>query len=339
MKIDNMMSILLSFLGLVLTTECLSIPIAEKFDVRSPTAAKCPFVPSGPLPDLPSELPVNLTNVFKIMDNFIDNSTNEENIPSIVAGIAYRGEIIHSHGAGVINKTAINKTTPTIDTQYRIGSVSKIFPVLQSYMGQDSGLFSLDDSLASVGNNKLSFVNPYGKQQQPSLRELCSQRAGLPREAPCDRPLLCNSTNSEMTKRINQKTVLIQEPGGIPSYSNMAFSLLGHELTPANTTWEDWVQTSILDPLEMKGTGFGLALDVENANVAVGYHPNGAAVGTYSLGWNMPCGGMRSTIRDLSTIAGAIMSESNPLIHSRSLAQELVAPVSVDNGGNTLFGM
>jgi CubicO group peptidase (beta-lactamase class C family) len=230
-----------------------------------------------------------------------------------------------------------------------------VFPVLQAYMLADRGHLSLDDTLADLGGNKVTFVNPYGSQQQPTLRELASQRAALPREAPCDRPLLCNLTDAQVVARINLTTALIQEPGGTPSYSNLAFALLGRELTSVAAspllvddssaaasdplTWEQWTQRNILDPLKLSGTGFGLDLAPgANPAAAVGCNPDGTQVGTYHLGWNAPCGGMRSSARDLSTLASVLMDGAKPLLVSRALAQELLDPVFVDHAGGTLFG-
>ncbi len=322
-------------------------PLATKFDVRDAAPApNCKFVPARPLPDLPAALPADLAAAFDKAATLIDASVNPTSIPSVVAAVAYKGKIIFHHGAGVTNRTDPAKPAPTVDTQYRIGSVSKVFPVLQAYMLADRGIVSLDDALADLdGGNRVTFVSPYGSKQQPTLRELASQRAGLPREAPCDRPLLCNLTSAEMRARINNTTPLIQEPGGTPSYSNMAFALLGRELTPVaaeadgdTTAWEQWTQRNILDPLKLTATGFGLDLTGANPSAAVGSRPDGTDVGTYHLGWSAPAGGMRSSVRDLSTLASALMDGGKPLLESRGLAQELVDPVFVDHAGGTLFG-
>eukprot|EP00946_MAST-07B_sp_MAST-7B-sp1_P005027 g5027.t1 len=176
-----------------------SPPLAAKFDVRAAPPPKCKFVPSRPLPDLPSKkLPADIASAFAKAETLIDASINPKFLPSMVAALAYKGEIIFSHGAGVTNRSDPTKPAPTLDTQYRIGSVSKVFPVLQAYMLADRGLVSLDDALADLdGSNRVQFISPYGSKEQPTLRQLMSQRGGLPREAPCDRPLLCNLTNAE----------------------------------------------------------------------------------------------------------------------------------------------
>lgn len=114
---------------------------------------------------------------------------------------------------------------------------------------------------------------------------------------------------------------------------------MGHELSAAdpsaNLDFGDWVQKNIIAPLNMKGTGVGLNVS-SNRDAAWGYAPNGKPVAPYRLGWNVPCGGMRSTARDLATFAHAIMA--GKLLRSDTLAREMVDPVTLDSDGTTLFG-
>jgi CubicO group peptidase (beta-lactamase class C family) len=176
----------------------------------------------------------------------------------VVATLAFRGATVFSHGAGETTKGS--GTAPTADTVYRIGSVSKVFAVAQLYLLADAGALSLDDTLADHAN-KVSFVNPFvagttaGAQGQPSLRQLASQRAGLAREPPCF--FGCNLTNAEMVTRISGRSILIAPPGEttVPSYSNMAFALLGRELAP-DVGWEQWTQKHLLDPLGLNARPF-----------------------------------------------------------------------------------
>ena len=95
---------------------------------------------------------------------------------------------------------------------------------------------------------------------------------------------------------------------------------------------------NILKPLHLSNTGFGLDLSGGNRDAAVGYLPSGAAVKPYHLGWSAPAGGMHSTVRDLSKLAGAMMEDRMPLLSSRALSRELLDPVFVDHDGGTLFG-
>ena len=314
--------------------------LAKKFDVRAPPTPKnCPFIP-GSLPDsLPSPLPESLTGAFDDLAKRLDSGVGKT-YPSAVLTVAYKGKTIFSHGAGSISLSEEKK--PDSDTIYRIGSVSKSFPVVQLYQLANQGVLSLDDTLRVLKEDApILFQNYYSEGQQPTLRDLASQLAGLPREAPCDRALLCPLSDAEMYSRINETTALITEPGAYPSYSNMAYALLGRSLVPKGVaSWEDYTQKFILDHLGMNRTGFGALKPSVVSNIAAGVGPSGKQVGTYTLGWNAPCGGMHSSTKDLNTFCNAIMDGTvlSDSKQSKSLANALVAPLWLNGGGTTLFG-
>ena len=319
----------------------LTVTVNTAFDVRSTTAANCPFNPDSYIlpkkfPPLSPDLQSNLTALEKYMEAAV---TNNSNLLSVVAALNYNGETVWSFGVG--EKKHGSKVSPDINTKYRIGSVSKVFPVLQMYMlaEEPDNAITLETSFSNMSPNYVSFVNPYdSQQQQPTLRQLASQRAGLPRASPCGglNVLFCNVSKEDMIQHINVTTMLISQPGGIPSYSNLAFSLLGNELaTMEGTTFEEWVQKKIITPLSLNQTSFGLDTAIET-NAATGYLSNGMAVGTYHLGWNMPCGGMSSSVHDLNQVSQAIMART--LFENEGTSDQLMNPVYLNPSGSTLFG-
>ena len=318
-----------------------TLALAAAFDVRSTTTTtNCPFNPDRyvlptTFPQMSPELQSNLTALEHLMKATVANNSH---LPSMVAALNYNGQTVWNYGAGETKRG--NQKTPDLHTKYRVGSVSKVFPVLQLYMLAEhpTSAITLDNTLSNLPPNHVTFVNPSTPQNQPTLRQLASQRAGLPRAAPCNglNVLFCNVSNAEMIQHINATTLLISQPGGVPSYSNLAFALLGNELaTIEGTTFEEWVQTNILKPLSLNRTGFGL--DTSSAtNAATGYRSNGMAVGTYHLGWNMPCGGMSSSVHDLNVLSQAIMAGT--LFHNQGTSDQLMNPLYLNPGGKTLFG-
>ena len=55
------------------------------------------------------------------------------------------------------------------------------------------------------------------------------QLSGLPREPPCK--IMCAGTNTSEQLALLQDKTLVVEPGTYPSYSNLAYILLGRLLT------------------------------------------------------------------------------------------------------------
>ena len=234
--------------------------LATNFDVRAPPT-NCPYTAdSNSLPiNLPTPLPPDVISNLTFLATKIDASVNNVSLPSVVASLVYNGHTIWSHGAGETKKG--NGIKPDEHTHYRIGSVSKVFAVMQTYMLADDPTtdLTLDSSFAAASSHNIKFVNNFDPktslaQQQPTLRQMASQQAGLPREAPCDTAniLLCNRTSDDMARRIDGKTMLISQPGSVPSYSNLAYSLLGRELAPAGDTFESWTQANILTPVKKR---------------------------------------------------------------------------------------
>jgi CubicO group peptidase (beta-lactamase class C family) len=132
---------------------------------------------------------------------------------------------------------------------------------------------------------------------------------------------------------------LIAKPGERPSYSNLAYALLGHELSQlsaeggGNQTWENWTESNVIGPLGLKSTGFELPAGTPGA--ATGYDAEGQEVPPYSMGWLAPCGGMRSSTSDLVKLAEGIMTSR---LMPESQTASLLAPAFFNAGGRTLFG-
>ena len=306
-------------------------------------SGQCPYLPE-PV-DLPDPVPDILQKAFDNITDFLTGFVNDISVPSVVGSISYNGKGIYEIAKGKIRKAAASgaasyaDSTPKMNTIYGIGSVTKVFPVLQMYMLLQKGVISsLDDPLSKY-SPKFKMPN-FFSNGQPTLRQIASQLAGLPREAPCDAPLVCNISNEDMIDRLTS-VPLIRKPNTYPSYSNLGYALLGRELTAyaaPNLTFEEWVQGNILDPLGMKNTGF-LYTDNITSSMATGYAANGNAYPSGRVqnltGWAAPCGSAYSTVEDLNILSNAIM-------HSDmfELAREdfLLSPNFLNRDGQTLFG-
>ena len=296
----------------------------------------CPFQPAQLL-ELPDPLPKSMTDAFDNITEYLSKYLNNVTVPSIAGSITYRGKEIYNIKVGTIDKKT--NTPPELDTIYSIGSVTKVLPILQMYMLlQDGKIDSLDDELSKYAP-KFSMPNHFS-DSQPTLRQIASQLGGLPREAPCDQPLVCNISNADMLNRLST-VPLIREPNTYPSYSNLGYALLGRELTAyaaPDLTFEEWVQKYIFDVLGMKNSGFEYNEKIIS-KMATSYAQNGEpypkGVVQNKVGWAAPCGSAYSTVEDLNILSNAIMT--NDMF---TLAREdfLLNPVFLNSGGQTLFG-
>ena len=184
--------------------------------------------------------------------------------PSLSFGIVYDQKLIHYKSYGVTNLKTLEK--PTVDTIYRIGSISKVFTVLMAYKMRQDNLISFDDTIYKY-NNKFSINNPWGitKQEKSgqtlTIKQLASQISGLPREAPCifEGADCINITTAEIFDRLSSE-FLIHPTDVQASYSNLAFAILGNVLSEykGDPSYNQTIFDLVINPLGLKHTGLYL---------------------------------------------------------------------------------
>ena len=177
---------------------------------------------------------------------------------------------------------------PTPNTGFRIGSISKVFAVIELLQQRDAGHVSLNDPVTRLLPN-FKIKNPFSRTDNITLRQLASHMAGLPREAPC--PDIygggCNVSYEEIYKRLAEIS-LIYPTGVIPLYSNLGFGLLGRALEAfLNRSWEDYVREDVVEPLNLTLTGTTFSKEVVK-KMAVGYEGKNEAGELGSIQFYLP---------------------------------------------------
>lgn len=295
----------------------------------------CPRMPT--VRPLPSPLPAELEDVFNhlnsILTEMVDNNTS---LPAISANIFYRDSVLWSGHRGTKLLPIRDGTGPDGNTVYRIGSITKIFPVILLYkLYEDRMIGSLDDPLSKYIPD-FSIKNPF-TTDNITLREIASQMSGLPREAPCI--YHCEGTNSTEQLKLLRNRSLILPSWTMPSYSNLGYALLGRLLTERvlNTTFETWIHDAILGALEMKNTGFEITPEIER-NMAFPYEDKKQRMPFMNIGWANPAGGMYSTINDLTKLGILFTRPSKQSVLKASTVREMALPIDAAPDGRTLWG-
>ncbi|KAL5489334.1 hypothetical protein EMCRGX_G018414 [Ephydatia muelleri] len=329
---------------------CAPLTALESFSIRGRPAIKdfldnCPYHPD-PV-DLPGAIPDQILTALTAVDGILTSVLDPNVVPGIAASITYRDRVIYSKGFGTIKKgTAV---PPTSETLFRIASVSKIFVVITIYQLFERGLVSsLDDPFVKYCPG-FSINNIYNSQDI-TLRQMLAQMSGLPRISPCvnsTADILCIDTTAEILEGLKSE-ILIHPPWSLPSYSNLAYSLLGRcvlENVVPGTSYEDYVTANILTPLGMNNTGFNITESIAE-RMAVGYNSNDGSVATlYSLGWDSPSGQMYSNIDDMNKmlqffngIVVPFAPRKDSTVLSEDLRREMMLPLFVNPDGYTGFG-
>jgi len=301
---------------------------------------KCPI---HPLPvDLPKPLPEDITNAFhrveSVLEVLLKSSTDAT---GVTFNAVYGREVIWKWSFGCKNLSQ-PEVPPDENTIFRIGSVSKVFPVLMMYDLYGKGLLKSFDDQLDLYATDFYIENPfYPGSRGITFRQVASQLSGLPREAPCV-AIDCNVTTERMFQMLENQS-LILPPWTVPSYSNLGFALIGHILAERilQTPYEHYVQKNILAPLHMENTGFQYTKDVVE-KMAVGYI-NKQEVPLYDIGWVSPAGQMYSTTKDLSVLIQLFLQSFNSSHQSSigitgALLKEMLSPIYLNPDGTFLWG-
>lgn len=206
-----------------------------------------------------------VATALTILDKWIAMTVHKSQQPGLAAGIVHKGEVIWSKGYGFADME--QKTPVSADTRFRIASITKTFTGTAILQLRDAGKLALDDPLSKY--------LPWFDLQYPgappiTIRHVMTHTSGLPRDSTVPHWTEGTFHTWEELVESTKERKPVMPPVKEFKYSNLAFSLLGGVVEAASgQPWAEYVQTEILDPLEMADTLVTPAGD--EANLAVGY--------------------------------------------------------------------
>lgn len=297
---------------------------------------------------------------FAKVDEWLTVLAGELDAPSISFGIVYDQELVHYSSVGATNLKTNEKPTP--DSIYRIGSISKVFTVLMALQIRDQGLISFEDSIAELNAN-FSIHNPWGVTPDErigktlTVKHLASQVSGLPREVPCSYD--CDTVTTDSVLETLAQQTLLHATDVQPSYSNLAYALLGNiipEYIAGDGSYGETLSKYVLKPMDLKHTGLYLSPE-QKPFAATGYTYDGDGdddddsqkreADWIDLRWAGPAGQVFSSVRDLSKLLMQYFA-SFPSLYQRSLPghfvvspqslREMLRPVFMHSDQTTGFG-
>ncbi len=206
----------------------------------------------------------------------------------------------------------------TPDTQFELGSVTKVFTALLLAESERLGKVSRNDSAAK-------YLLPPDDPAQAALAKitllsLTTHTSGLPRlpaniganpdansdpYAAYDRSMLVEALRTDGR---------VAPTGSAMAYSNFGVAMLGEALAAAwGTPYADALRVHVLTPLGMKATTIGLAGSPPPADLAPG-HAGGKRVPNWTFQAFAPAGALRSSARDMAIFLTACLSkDSHPM--------------------------
>lgn len=261
------------------------------------------------------------------LDEHIKEQAEKDAFSGLVR-IQRKKEILYQGAFGLANRTWGIK--PTLETKYRIASISKIFTAVAIGQLVDSGGLSLQDSVVDVLEISDTKIMP-----TVTIEQLLTHSSGVgdyfdEMNASDDdwfalwrtKPIYEMKGLEDYYQMFKDKSPQFS-PGLKFQYCGAGYILLGMVIEKlTGQDYRKWIQREIFDCLDMKDTNF---LDNEDVVVGVadGYEPEEDAEGN-RIGWKkniytmtpLPSadGGATSTLGDLIRFnqalrAGALLSE------------------------------
>jgi CubicO group peptidase (beta-lactamase class C family) len=170
----------------------------------------------------------------------IDAYQASRRLPTIVAGVLDGGELVWTGTVG---------DQTSIDTQYRIGSITKTMTAVLVMQLRDEGLLDLDDPLGR-------FVPETG-YRDVSLRELLSHTSGMQSEPTGPWWERSDGVGFDRLLEANDGSGTVFGRRQAYHYSNLGFALLGEVVARLRgAPWWETLGERVLTPLGMRRTSY-----------------------------------------------------------------------------------
>jgi CubicO group peptidase (beta-lactamase class C family) len=265
-------------------------------------------------------------------------------VGGITAAVIVGDRLRWAEGFGWADRDA--RTPASVETIYRIGSISKTFTAMVLAQLVDRRTVALDDPVERYLPEVRAFTDPRPGAPPITLRQLASHTAGLIRE-----PRLAGAASgpiADWEAKILASiptTSFDAAPGARYAYSNIGYGVLGLALSrAAKMPFMTLVERGIFEPLGMSSSTFVISdtlrpwLSVGYANGANGIDATVPAREHLGRGYKVPNGGIYSTAGDLARFAGALTGGGR-LVTSDAMRRAMLTRQTPEGGAAYGLGL
>ncbi len=227
------------------------------------------YLASRPGSDIPAANGQGVGPEFTAIERFVQKEMAAQRIPGLALGIVENDRITYLRGFGKADDSG-RPVTPK--TPFIIGSLSKSFTALAIMQLVEEGKVQLD---APVQRYLPWFrVADEAASAGITVRQLLNHTSGLSTKT--GRTFQGNADTSDDALEQTVRSLSNVRPtspfGRTYQYSTVNYAVLGLIVqTVARRSYESYVQTEILDPLQMRGS-FTSSAAAERHGLATGYH-------------------------------------------------------------------
>jgi len=196
--------------------------------------------------------PLDPAHLGTFFDAFMDRHLAENHIAGATVAVVQDGQLVFTRGYGyadLADQTPVDPAT----TLFRVGSITKLFTWTEAMQLYEQGRLDLQ---ADVNRYLPSFQIPDTYPGRPiTFLHLMSHTPGfedrgfeIESPSPEEMPTLETWLSTHLPARV-------RPPGEIAAYSNYGTALAGYIVTQiAGLPYDDYLETHILNPLEMHNT-------------------------------------------------------------------------------------
>jgi D-alanyl-D-alanine-carboxypeptidase/D-alanyl-D-alanine-endopeptidase len=235
-------------------------------------------------------------------------------------------------------KTKAEGPTPTSETLFEIGSVSKTFTALLLALAVERGEVKLDDPARAL--LPAGWPVPRRGEREITLLELATHTSGLPDNPPnLMRALILNPKvqldpfskfdRAQLAKCLAE--IKLKDVAQPPvTYSNLGMGLLGEALAnKADKSYDEMIREFVAEPLKMDNT-FVVPSDAQNEKTATGHVADFEPVPCWTFATLSGCGAIRSNAVDMLNYLEAQSGRiETPLSKAMQVTQEPRFPAFV----------
>lgn len=245
---------------------------------------------------------------------------SERRLPSVAAGLVRGGDLVWSDAVGTFDGRS-GGAEATVQTQYRIGSITKTFVAVEVLRMRDEGLLDLNDPLGRHIDDA-----PFG---HVTVAQLLSHTSGL--QAETNGPWWERTAGGTWEGLMACKPALKFRPGAKFHYSNVGYAVLGELIRRLRgLPWDQVVRRELLEPLGMRRTSVRPQAPTAQG---LGVHPRADLLHVepeHDAGAMASAGQLWSTVEDLSRWAAFLAGETGGLLSADTL-DEMRSPIALDD--------
>jgi CubicO group peptidase (beta-lactamase class C family) len=258
----------------------------------------------------------------------VEQAVADGSIPGAAVLIMQNGNVIEQRSFG--DCEIVPQRPFQIDTICWIASLTKPVTATAAMKLVEQGKLQLDSPVESYLPEFSQLATRDGKQHSVKIRQLMSHTSGIPASVPLRESYFFNQTwfkrnLSEVVDAIAQRP-LDFVPGSQVNYSNAAPYVLARMIEKSSgKPFGEFVQSEILEPLQMNDTGFSIAADKLH-RAAVVYRREKTGLNVYcrydpqwDVNMAMPDGGLFSTTADIARFANSFLKPERRILNEDSI--------------------